>query len=171
MPMASYKNTNYSLIYVILAMVVICCLSIAEPGIIRPFINKLAGNITLREFEKAFQDVQHPTGTERLSLRTAVGDFADSEQGCDFFVGEARRYDGNEEVILTAYAYQAVMDNPIRLLFLEDGRIPAQTSHSLPEPLSDLAGWELPSEVGRQPLYMVYLMVVGYEGDLRLDCR
>jgi hypothetical protein len=171
MPMASYKNTSHSPIYVILVMVAICLLSIAEPRIIRPFVNRLAGNMTLWEFETAFQDIQHPTGTEPLSLRTAVGDFADSEQGCDFFLGEVRRYDGNEEVIRTAYVDQAVMDNPIQVLFLEDGRIPAQMGHSLPEPLGDLAGWELPSEVGRQPLYMVYLMVVGYEGDLRLDCR
>lgn len=171
MPMPTYKNTSYSLIYAVLGIVLICCLSIAGPLIIRPAINNLAGSITLREFETAFQDVQHPTDTERLSMRTAMGDFADSEQGCDFYVGEVRRYDGGEEVILVAYAHQAVSGNPIQVLFLEDGRIPDQMNHSLPEPLNDLAEWGLSSEAGQQPLYMVYLVVVGYEGDLRLDCR
>ena len=104
-------------------------------------------------------------------MRTAMGDFTDSEQGCDFYVGEVRRYNGGEEVILAAYAHQAVSGNPIQVLFLEDGRIPDQMKHSLPEPLNDLAEWGLPSEAGQQPLYMVYLVVVGYEGDLRLDCR
>jgi hypothetical protein len=169
--MPTYKNTNYSLIYVVIAIVFIGCLSIAGPLIIRPFTDNLAGSITLREFETEFQDVQHPTGTERLSLRTAMGDFNDSEQGCDFFVGEVRRYGGNEEIILAAYAYQAVIGNPIQVVFIEGEEIPAGVSDSLPKPLNDLAEWELPSDARRQWLYIVYLLVIDYEGDLQVDCR
>jgi hypothetical protein len=134
-------------------------------------MNNLTKNITLQEFETAFQDVQHAAGTERLSLRTAAGDFADSEQGCDFFVGEVRRHEGSQETILAAYTHQAVEGNPIQVLFIEGRQIPVQASHSLPAPLNDLAGWELPSDAGQQPLYMVYLLVVGYEGNWKLDCR
>ena len=169
--MATYRNVNHSLIYVMLAMVVICCLSIAGPFIIRPAMNNVVRAIALQEFETAFQEVQHPVGTESLSLRTTVGDFADSEQGCDFYVGEVRSYDGNEDVILAVYAHQVVRDNPIQVLFLEGGEIPVQMSHSLPEPLNDLMEWGLPSDAGQSPLYMVYVAVVGYEGDLGLDCQ
>jgi hypothetical protein len=42
--------------------------------------------------------------------------------------------------------------------------------HSLPEPLDDIAGWEL-ADVAQQPLYMVYLLVMDYEGNTKLDCR
>jgi hypothetical protein len=87
-------------------------------------MNNLTKNITLQEFETAFQDVQHAAGTERLSLRTAAGDFADSEQGCDFFVGEVRRYEGSQETILAAYTHQAVEGNPIQVLFIEGRQIP-----------------------------------------------
>lgn len=171
MPMPTDRNIDYSLIYVWIAIVVIIFLAIAGPLVIEPAMDNAMQNIALQEFEKAFQDVQHPAGTERLSLRTKVGDFSNSEQGCDFFVGEVRRYDGSQETILAAYADQKVEDNPIQVLFIEDGQIPAPMSHSLPEPLNDLAEWELASNADQQPLYLVYLFVVGDEGDMRLDCR
>jgi len=93
------------------------------------------------------------------------------QRGCDFFVGQVRRNDGNQETILAAYAHQEVEGNPVQVLFIEDGQIPVQVSHSLPAPLNDLAGWELPSDAGQQPLYVVYLLVMGYEGNMKLDCR
>jgi hypothetical protein len=49
--------------------------------VIRPAMSKLAANLALREFETAFQDVQHPANPERLSLHTIMGDFSDSQQG------------------------------------------------------------------------------------------
>jgi hypothetical protein len=171
MPMPTDRNVNYSLIYVLLAMVVICFLAIAGPLVIEPALNNLKKNMALREFETAFQDVQHAAGTERLALRTEAGSFADSERGCDFFVGQVRRYDGSQETILAAYAHQEVKGNPVHVLFIENGQIPVRMSRSLPEPLNDLAGWELPSGAEQQPLYMVYLSVVGDEGNMGLDCH
>jgi len=64
-----------------------------------------------------------------------------------------------------------VSGNSLQVVFLEGGQIPAQVSNSLPEPLNDLAGWELVPGAEQQPLYLVYLLVVDHEGDLRLDCR
>jgi hypothetical protein len=169
--MPTQKNTNYSLIYVLLAMALICCLTVAGPRIIQPAINKFAGNIVLRDFKAAFQEIQHPADTEQLSVRTAMGEFADGGQGCDFFVGEIRRYDGREEDISAAYVPQEISGNPLRVLFLEEGGISDQTEHSLPEVLDELAAWDLPSEARQRQLYMVYLIVVDYEGDFRLECR
>ena len=170
MPMPSYRNTNYSPFYALLAMVLICILSIVGP-VFRPVITNLAGSVVLREFEAAFQDVQHPAGTERLSVQAKMGEFTGSEQGCDFYVGELRYYDGNKQAILAYYADQATSGFPLEVVLLEGGRIPGQVSGSLPEPLNDLAGWKMPSGVEQQSLYMVYLLVVDNEGDLRLDCR
>ena len=170
MPMPSYRNTNYTPLYALLAMVLICIMSIAGP-VFRPVITNLAGGTVLQEFKDAFQDVQHPAGTEHLLLRTKMGEFTGSEQGCDLFVGEVRRYDDNMKVILASYADQETSGYPLQVVFLERGRIPELVSNSLPEPLNDLTGWELSSGVEQQPLYMIYLMVVDYEGNLRLDCR
>lgn len=171
MPMPTYRTTNISLIYALLAVGIICGLSIAGPLVIRPAMNELAGKTVLQEFEAAFQDVQHPAGTERLSLRTNWGANSGTEQGCDIYIGELRRYEGGEEHILAAYVGQEVSGNPLQVVFLERGRIPALVSESLPEPINNLAVWELPPGAELQPLYMVLLVVVDYEGDLRIDCR
>ncbi|OGO12839.1 MAG: hypothetical protein A2Y53_00985 [Chloroflexi bacterium RBG_16_47_49] len=170
MPMPYYRNTNYSPIYALLGMALICVMTIAGP-VFKPVMTNLAGGTVLREFKDTFQDVQHPAGTEHLSLRTKMGEFTGGVKGCDFFVGEVRRFPGNKEIILATYSTQTTTSNPLQVVFLESGQLPPQVSDSLPELLNDLAGWELPPGAGQQPMYMVYLLVVDNEGDLRLDCR
>ncbi len=93
-----------------------------------------------------------------------MGDYYDREQGCDFYKGEAQRFTGSEEVILKAYVDQEVSGNPLQVVFIEDGRIPAWLKDSLPVPLNDLAGWELRPGLEQQPLYMVYFVAVDYDG-------
>lgn len=171
MPMPYGRNVDYSLIKVWLAVIVIVLLTVLGDSVILPAFNNLQRSIELQGIEATFKELRHPIGTERLSLRTAAGDFSDSEQGCDFYVGEVRSFDGDEEIILAAYADQVVRDNPLQVLFLEGGEIAPQTSYSLPEPLNDLDEWELPSDVGRSRLYMVYLAIEGYAGEQELDCR
>lgn len=171
MPMPGHRNVDRSLLYVLLAIVLIVFLRVAGSLVIEPAWNHLGGSMALREIETAFREVQHPTGSERLSMRSEVGEFTGGEQGCDFYVGEVRRYEGSEEVVLAAYAGQSVNGNPLQVLFFEGGRIPVQMSRVLPEPLNDLAGWELGTGVGGQSLYMVYLLVVDAEGDRGYDCQ
>ena len=62
MPMAHNRNINHSLLYVWVAMIILCCLSVFGDRIIQPVINNVSGNIALEEFETAFQDVQPPLG-------------------------------------------------------------------------------------------------------------
>ena len=171
MPMATGRNKNYSLLYATLAIMVICCLTIEGPRFIKSAINEMLGGIELRGFEKAFQDLQHPPGTVHLSLRTTMGILTEAEQGCDFFVGEIRQFDGSQDVISTAYSDQLVSGNPIQVAFPEDGQLPVQVSAFLPEPINSLVGWDLPPGSAGKPMYLVYLLVVGFEGDLKLNCR
>jgi hypothetical protein len=168
--MPTDRNTDPTLIYVMLAMAVTCCVTIAGQFFIKPAFTNIQADLALHDFEAAFEEVQHPAGSERLSLRSARGEFTGEEQGCDFFVGEVRQYDSSEEDILSAYAGQVVSGHPIQVLSLQEGQIPARLIYSLPGTLKDLAGWELPSDAG-EPLYMVYLMIVDDEGDPELDCR
>jgi hypothetical protein len=170
MPMPTYRNTNCSPVFVLLAMVLICVLFFTGP-VLRPAMNKLLGGMALRKFETAFQDVQHPVGTERLSLRATMGDFPGIELGCDFFVGEVRSYVGSEEGIIAAYTGQVIKGNPLQVVFLENGQIPARVSDSLPVPLDNLTGWDLPPGMEQQPSYMVYLLIADYVGNLRFDCQ
>jgi len=168
--MPYYKNTNYSLFYALLALMVICCLGIAG-RVIRPAVNKLSSSTELRDLERAFEALQHPAGSLSLSRRTANGILTDAEKGCDLFVGEIRQFDGDREEISPVYARQLVSGYPLKVLFLDNGEFPVETGAFLPESLSTLAGWDLPPASTAQPMYLVYLLVVGFEGHLKLNCR
>jgi len=171
MPMPYYRNTNYAPFYALLGMALICILTIAGPRFIRPAMNKNLSVIELRDYEKAFRTLQHPSGTTPLALRTTSGVLMDAEQGCDFFVGEIRQFNGTQDAIPSMYAEQLVSGNPLEVAFLEAGQMPSRVSSFLPEPIKNLAGWDLPPASTGQPMYLVYLLVVGFEGDLRLNCR
>jgi hypothetical protein len=170
MPMPTYRNINYSPLIALLGVALICIISIGGYTL-RPVMNGLAGDMVLREFEAAFRNLQHPTGTERLSVQAKIGEFAGNKQDCDFFVGEVRSLDGSKETILSTYADQTLSGNPLGVVFLETGHLPDQANSSLPEPLNDLSNWEWPLGVEQQPLYLIYLMVTDYEGNVKLDCR
>ena len=78
-----------------------------------------------------------------------------------------------EKYLPTLYeilAYCCYSDYPIQVLFLDGWKIPDVTSVSMPEPMNDLAEWKLLSDVELNELYMVYLLVLDYEGDLKVDC-
>jgi len=144
MACSGYQNKDYSLIQVILAIMVICVLTVAGPSVTRllqSISNDLIGKEKLQELETAFQGIQHPAGTEHVSTRSLTGAFTGQEQGCDFFVGEIRSYSGGQDIVLSAYRDQKVSENPLRTLVLQKGQIPSQESSALPESLNDLADW------------------------------
>jgi hypothetical protein len=154
------RNYDYSLIYVLLAVVVICGLNVASPFINRAF-DRISADFMLRELEAGLQDVQHPAGAERVSARSLKGNFAGGEQGWDLFAGEIYRYDGDRQAVLSKYAQQEVGGRAVETLFLEDGRLPAGTD--LPDSLSDIEAWGLPADAGQASLYLVYVAVVDYK--------
>jgi hypothetical protein len=171
MPMPTDRNIDYSLIYVFLAIMVICFLSILGHRVILPAFNDIVEDIELQGFETEFQDLHHFPGTEPLSLRTAIGDFSNNEQGCDIFLGEIRKYVVNEDEIIENYIEQDVKGYPIQVAFLDNGQISNNVIQAAPEPLNNLAEWELPPKTDSQKLYLVYVFVLGYEGDIKLNCR
>ncbi len=170
MPMHTYPNKNYSLIYMWIAIGIICCLSIAGPRFIRPALDEIIGDLNLDSFEKAFQNLRHPTGTEYLSSRSELGDFGGSQLGCDLFLGEIRRYEVSQDGILTDYEEQDVRGYPIQVVTLEAGQIPGGTADLLPAPLNELAGWELPAGVDQGALYLVYVIIQDDESTLKFIC-
>ena len=132
MPMPTYRNTNCSPLFALLGMALICVMLLAGSRVFKPAMIKLAGSLELREFEKAFREVQHPAGTERLSVQAKMGEFAGGEQGCDFFVGEVRRYDSKKDVIFAFYADHANTSIPLKVVFIENGQIPARRANPYP---------------------------------------
>lgn len=170
MPMPTYRSTNYAGIYLWLAIGVTCLLLFAGQRFIQPAFDKLMGDLNLDSFEKDFQDLQHPSETEYLASRSELGDFGGSQEGCDLFLGEIRRYSGNQEGILTAYSDQDIKGFPLQVVFLAGDEFPGGMVDTLPAPLENLVGWELIPSVDQGALYLVYLVVLDDEGDLKLNC-
>jgi hypothetical protein len=170
MPMPNYRNTNYTLVYLWLAIGVIGCLLVAGPRLFQPALDNLIGDFNLRSFEKAFQGLQHPPESEYLDSRFELGDFGGSRQGCDLFLGEIRRYTGSQEIVLASYQEQDVRGHALQVVFLEGDQIPGAKVDSLPAPLDTLSGWELPPGVNQGSLYLVYMLILDDEGELKFNC-
>ncbi len=169
MPMPYDRSANYELIYAFLAVIVICILNLLGPYV-NTIFKDTQRDITLQEFVTAFDKLQQPAQTTQISLKTAAGRFSTSQTGCDFFVGELRSYPGNQDEIRAAYAGQSVQNaGEIQLIFIQNGAIPLTGGQPFPESLKTLESWE--SAPAGQPLYIVYIVVTGYQGDSNLDCR
>ena len=169
MPMPYDRSTNYEMIYAFLAIIVICILNLLGPYVNTMFKN-IERDITLQEFVTAFGKLQQPAQTTQVSLKTAVGRFSTSQTSCDFFVGELRSYPGNQDEVRAAYASQSVQNaGEIQVVFVENGEIMPPGGQPFPESLKTLERWE--STPVDQPLYIVYIVVTGYQGDSNLNCR
>lgn len=170
MPMPYYPNKNYSLITMWIAIGLICCLLVAGERFIQPAFNDIIGDINLASFEKGFQELQHLPESESLASRVELGDFDRYQQGCDLFLGEIRRYQGSPDAVLAAYQGKEVKGYALQVVFLAGDQIPAANLDPLPEPLDNPAGWGLPSTGDQDALYLVYLLVLDEENDLKFDC-
>jgi hypothetical protein len=168
--MATYPNKNYSLIYMWLAIALTGCLLFAGSRFIQPAFNKVMGDLNLRAFEKIFQGVEHPPGTETLASRSELGDFSSDPKGCTLFMGEIRRYEGNIDRILAAYEGQDVKGHPLQVIFLEKNHVLSGLGEPIPSSLADLEGWSLWADIDPGTLYLVYLLVMEDEGSVKFNC-
>ena len=172
MPVPYDRNISYEPLYVLLAVIMMCCLNIAGPLFITPAMQKIGQDVALQEFETAFGALQHPGQTALISQKTAAGYLSNSQTGCDFFVGELRSYQGDQDKIRAAYTGQTVKNvDKIPVVFVENGLIQLESGQSFPELIKRLESWTPSQEQGEQPLYIVYIFVTGYQGYSNLDCR
>lgn len=81
----------------------------------------------LREHKKTFLEIRHPEGTALVSTHNHLGTldpirvmYKDTfEQGCDYLVGEVRKYPGTKERIQAFYAAQKLRERiPISTMFV-----------------------------------------------------
>jgi hypothetical protein len=166
------RNTaNYEMIYVFIAIVLICIMTLLGPRI-QSIFGEILTTLTLGEFETAFAAIQHPAGTEPLVERKLAGKLAAGDKGCDFFVGEVRRSEANPEEITAAYANQTVPNaGGLHVLFITDGIFPSDENAVLPETLNEPAEWNLTQDEIQQPLYLVYILALDYQAGNSYDCR
>jgi len=168
MPMPYDRSTNYEMIYVFLAVLVICCLTILGPWVIQPKMQEISRDLTLQTLETAYKTIQHPAQTGPLAFQAVFWNDAANGKGCNFFVGEIRTYSGEPVGILSAYATQNVKNaGTIQVVFIERGTIPADETSGISPALRALESWAIPSSQLEQPLYLVYI----FKSDNSLDCR
>lgn len=120
----------------------------------------VAHNHKLAEYEKQLRYLEHPPNTSCISLEKAVWGES-TANGCDYFVGELRRYTGSTQDIVSFYQNGARSNRfyeDLAFLFFVGDDFP---SVSLPGRFAEPSDWEIsPSEL-QGPLYMIYFWTYG----------
>ncbi len=171
MPMPYYRNTSLGPLFALLGMVIICLMIFFTPRFLSPTLTKITGKTKLLEFEKDFEKIKHPQGSERISMRSTFGNFAHGQKGCDFFVGEFRSYIGDKDAVQTGYSSQTVDNYSPQVVFLESEQFPEELKNIIPSPLNEVGEGNLSQTNGQQQIYLLYLVVNDYGEDLKMDCR
>ncbi|MBE0686156.1 MAG: hypothetical protein IH585_09160 [Anaerolineaceae bacterium] len=85
-------------------------------------------------------------------------------------MGELRSYIGDADAVLTNYIGQTVDKYPPQVVLLESEQFPEEIKNVIPSPLNEMTNWNLPQTNEQQLIFLVYVLIVDYEGDLKLDC-
>jgi hypothetical protein len=172
MPVPYGQKPDTSLIKMIIAILVIICISIISPHVIEPMMNNVTKDITLQELETAFNGIDHPDNTERISLEKVAGTLSDNGKGCDFFVGEVRSHQGSRDNIRAHYDGKSIEDyGAVRVIFIEDNAIPEVNKLDLPNNLNTLSQWNLEPAKIQQSLYIVYVFSIEHPTGFDTQCR
>jgi len=170
MPMPYYRNTSSAPLFALLGMVIVCLMILFTPRVLSPTLTKITGKTKLLEFEKDFEKIKHPQMSDHLSFRSKVGNFTSDKMGCDFFVGEMHSFDGDERTVQASYYDQKVKNVPIQVLFLVKDKFTDEIRNVIPTPLNEESEWKLPKNEGISSMYLAYLIIEDYVGDMKLDC-
>ncbi len=116
-------------------------------------------NYRLDQNEKVFRQVQHPSGTSLVKSFKEVS--TANANDCGYLVGELRRYSGSRQAIQAFYANPTKGEQKVALLFVENGRFPADNIWSLPWAVSRISDWLASLPVPKDDLYLIYIFEIG----------
>jgi hypothetical protein len=104
---------------------------------------------------RIFRQIKHPPGSSRVAFKQHLGLFFGNGNHCDFFIGEIRRYSGDQQAIKSFYSEPAGMD--ISILFIENGEFPEDFRlNYFPYTYDSLSDWLDSPNVPRDHLYLLY---------------
>jgi hypothetical protein len=113
---------------------------------------------TLYREVNAFRQLNHPAGTSRIAFKKFLGLYLGNGNHCDSFIGELRRYTGEQQSIETFYSGKIVADLGVGVTFVENGEFPEQFRQwSLPYRLDSLSAWLDSPAIPHDHLYLVYI--------------
>jgi hypothetical protein len=128
-------------------------------------------NRKLDQHATSFLNVQHPPDTSFVNSNHSVGLFAGNGNHCDYFVGEMRTFDGQQQKLESFYAHQRVADRRPYIAFVGDSEFAEQSKWTIPRILRDPQNWlDSPTDL-TDNLYVVHVLVVGSEAGLDMRCR
>ena len=172
MPMADPRiRPDMSLIYAILAIIVICCLLVGGELFIEPRMSQIMADTKLTELEGSFETLNHPPGSQIVSKYSLAGEFTGEKQGCDYFIGEIRSAPVDKVTIQMTYASQKMDGRPFEVALLENTTsLEQQLNQIVPETISNPQNWPLnPGNTNEQTIYIIYLLMK--DTDRQYDCR
>ena len=131
----------------------------------------LLHDYTLYREVKAFRQIEHPAGTSRITFKKYLGLYLGNGNHCDYFIGELRRYTGEQQSIESFYSDKVVADLGVGVAFVENGEFPEQFRQwNLPYRLDSLSVWlDSPTEP-RDHLYLVYIFDIDLDPGWDIRC-
>jgi hypothetical protein len=166
----SHMRSRKRLLFLVVAPLATCvtaCLLV----IFFPFISS---DLSLAEFNRQFQKLQHPAGTTPVARFDKVGLIAGDGNHCDYLVGELREYSGQPDVIEQFYADEVLYEGlPVELVFIENRTIlePELEYSSRYWVLNELYNWSVDLSQTHNDLYFVYIFSVGHYPMWDLRCN
>ncbi len=116
-------------------------------------------NYRLDQDEKIFRQAQHPSGTLLVkSFKEVSGANAND---CGYLVGELRQFSGSRTEVQSFYTDQLKNDSRLKLLFVENGRFPADSIWSLPWAVNRISDWLVSLPEPKDDLYFIYFFEIG----------
>jgi hypothetical protein len=117
----------------------------------------LEHDLSLNREIKAFRQIKHPPGSSRISSRKYLGLLTGNGNHCDFFIGELRRYSGEQKTIKSFYqSNPAAVNDDVGIIFIENGGLPAGIQFwGTPYRLTSLSGWLDSPDEPRDHLYII----------------
>jgi len=162
------KRTVLTLASACIVLCLVACVIVLAPVI----GDTMAHDRKLRRYQAALNEAQHPDDTSLIRAEKRVGLYAGNGNHCDYFVGELRRYAGSRQEIEAFYAGVSIEEyGLVELLFVEDGRFPEQARQTLPPKLDELAEWSASAAELQADVYLVYVLVPGFDAGYDIRCH
>ena len=119
----------------------------------------------------AFDQLKHPPGTRRIAFQKYLGLYLGNSNHCDYFVGELRQYNGEQQAIESFYADKVVDGLGVSVAFARHGDLLGELRQSdMPFRFDALPVWSEPSAPASDHLYLVYIFDINFDPGCDIRC-
>lgn len=106
-------------------------------------------NQILKKYVTEFQNIEHPSNTSSVMLRSGIFPLPGNGSNCNYFVAEIRRFSADKSNINNFYR-----DKGIPFSLIKNGGF----GQEVPYGFNELANWNAISTVSNDDLYLIYTL-------------